>query len=90
MTETLQQLIGAAMALAGDHPCSVLGHDWKSAGGRACPHYDTEKECGGSQAVYECARCPEIDYGDPGGPGYRDCFEMGPCNPGYTRAELMR
>lgn len=80
---TLQQLIGEAKALAGDDVCAVLGHDWQSAGGRSCPRWAGES-CGSgantSQTVYVCARCPAEDYGDPGGPGYRDCYVRGPCD----------
>ncbi len=78
--ESLQQLIGQAMSLAGDHPCAVLGHDWKSYGGRACPrNSDGGGRC--SQTAYRCARCGEEDYGDPGGPAYRECITEGPCDP---------
>lgn len=85
---TLQQLIGQAKALAGDDACAVLGHQWKSVGGRCCPR--TVEQGGGgnaSQTVYVCARCPAEDYGDPGGPGHRDCFVNGPCDPSCRRGE---
>jgi hypothetical protein len=72
--ETLQHLIAEAQALAGDHPCSVLGHAWRTCGGRRCPR--GSEAC--SQAAYECAKCGEFDYGEPGGPGFEDCKE--PCD----------
>lgn len=86
---TLQQLIGQARALAGDDVCAVLGHEWKSAGGRVCPRWaDTDDNPGlCSQTFYVCARCPAEDYGDPGGPGHRDCFVNGPCDPSCRRGE---
>lgn len=46
-------------------------HRWEVvAGGRACPRDGNE-----SQAIYECAICPVVDYGDPPGPGFHDCFD---------------
>lgn len=73
----LRHLITEAIALGGENLC-VNGHDWKSIGGRECS-YQTEG-CGGSQAVYECRLCGDVDYGNPGGPGYDDCIA-------YCRAE---
>ena len=56
---TLQQLIGEAKALAGEDACAVLGHEWRSIGGRACPRTVEDGGRGNaSQAVYVCARCP--------------------------------
>lgn len=83
---TLLQLIEQAKAAAGGGLCAAVGHDWRSIGGRVCPRAPDDalgSRC--SQTVYECARCEEVDYGDPGGPGYRDCFERGPCD--YSCAE---
>jgi hypothetical protein len=66
-------LIAEARGLANDHPC-VRAHVWESVGGRGCPHRDTERECGNaSQTVYQCARCGDYDYGEPGGPAYAEC-----------------
>ena len=59
---TLKALLAEAQALAGDHPCRD-SHQWVSDGGRACPFYDTDKDCGGSQVVYRCEMCGEFDYG---------------------------
>lgn len=70
---TLAQLIAEAQVLAGcEHQCAVLGHRWKSIGGRHCPfHHDG---CGASQAVHECESCGDIDYGErPGEPAYDWC-----------------
>lgn len=77
---TLQQLIGQAVRLGGGDLCAA-GHDWVTTGGRTCPRGDPMGGGQASQAVYECTRCPAIDYGEPGGPGYRDCYEHGPCDP---------
>lgn len=74
MTLELQQLVAEARALANDHPCTTVGHDWQMEGARTCPHYGTDRECHhSSQAVYRCARCGGYDYGEPGGPGHADC-----------------
>ena len=68
----LCRLIAEARVLAGgDHQCAVLGHVWKSIGGRPCPFH--EHGCD-SQAVHECESCGAIDYGEnPGEPGYDWC-----------------
>lgn len=75
---SLSRLIAEASVLAGgDNPCAILGHKWKSIGGRACPfHVDG---CGNaSQAVLECESCGDIDYGDlPGLPAYDWCAGEG-------------
>lgn len=80
---SLDRLIAEASVLAGgQHQCAVLGHMWITTGGRICPRGD---EMGGgpcSQSVYECKSCGVEDYGEPGGPGYRDCYTLGPCDPG--------
>ena len=75
---SLQRLIAEAVVLAGGkHQCAELGHDWHATGGRQCPR-NPDAWC--SQAVYECRSCDEIDYGDPGGPGHRECYKEGPCS----------
>jgi hypothetical protein len=78
----LSTLIAEATVLAGgEHPCAVLGHRWKSIGGRQCPRaIEGEHEPPCSQTVYECESCGDTDYGETGGPAYRDCFELGPCD----------
>jgi len=63
---TLEHLIAEARGLASDHPCA-RAHLWEPEGGRACP------QCDGSQTVYRCARCGEYDYGNRGGPAWREC-----------------
>ena len=84
MTTELQHLIAQARSLANDHPCISSGHLWESEGGRRCPEAaDDDDGCGGSQAVYRCARCGLHDYGEPGGPGHADC--EGGCNPVQPR-----
>lgn len=55
---TLQHLIAEAVALGGGNLCAS-GHDWESAGGRACIN-----ECGDSVEVRHCKRCGDYDYGD--------------------------
>jgi hypothetical protein len=79
---TLSRLIAEAKVLAGGkHQCEVLGHIWKSEGGRQCPRAlpdEFEPPC--SQTVYVCESCGEEDYGDPGGPAYRECITEGPCD----------
>jgi len=77
MAESLSALIAEARGLANDHPCK-REHLWVSVGGRHCP-YDTclcEERAPWtrhSQAVYQCERCEVYDYGERGGPGWRDC-----------------
>lgn len=57
----LDRLIAEASVLAGGtHPCSVLGHKWKSDGGRWCGCCDG----GCSVPVHECEACGDCDYGD--------------------------
>lgn len=72
----LDDLIAEAAALAGG-PCGEF-HEWRSDGGRACPR---NADANASQTAYRCRRCGEYDYGDPGGPGHRDCIIEGPCDP---------
>lgn len=74
MAETLRNLITQASSLAGDNLCAT-DHDWHSNGGRPCPHDFVDSlgyECTG-QTVYQCSRCGEYDYGDPGGPAFNEC-----------------
>lgn len=77
---SLTELVVEAQAIAGAHPCNVLGHMWQTVGGRACPYSQDEHgtcpdgETERSQPVYRCARCGEHDYGEPGGPGHADCL----------------
>ena len=66
--KTLRQLVTEAQALAGSHPCVIFGHVWEFQGGRACDYCEN-----GSQSVFQCARCGDWDYGEPGGPGYEEC-----------------
>jgi hypothetical protein len=66
----LRHLIAEAVALGGGNLCAS-GHEWESDGGRTCPKYE-ESNC--SQTVYVCKRCGAHDYGDKGGPAYRECF----------------
>lgn len=81
---TLAALVAQARALANDHPCTTMGHIWETEGGRRCPHAESDLDdgCGASQAVYRCARCGTHDYGEPGGPGARDCAS-GDCSQGW-------
>lgn len=89
MQADLQRLIAEASVLAGgQHQCAVLGHKWASIGGRQCPyarHHAMEPNS--SQAVYECTSCGNMDYGEPGGPGHRDCVVLGPCTPACAEAK---
>jgi hypothetical protein len=78
---SLARLIAEAEVLAGGkHQCAVLGHLWKSAGGRACPRLGADEFGRFSQTVYVCESCGAEDYGDPGGPAYAECFTHGPCD----------
>lgn len=77
---TLARLIAEAQVLAGGkHQCEVLGHIWVSDGGRQCPRATDLYEPRCSQTVYVCSSCEAEDYGEVGGPGFRDCFQNGPC-----------
>lgn len=81
MPAELQRLIAEAGVLAGgDHPCAVLGHKWTTEGGRQCPYASDAVQPNCSQAVYVCSACGCTDYGEPGGPGHRDCVIEGPCS----------
>lgn len=66
----LAKLIKEAKAF-GSAACDMGRHEWESEGGRACPK-ETGLDC--SQAVYVCSQCGEVDYGDVGGPGWKQCF----------------
>lgn len=70
----LNELITAAMQLAGDDTVSHGARLWKTEGGRRCP-LDWD-EC--SQAVYVDLKTGEYDYGEPGGPGHADCVRRCP------------
>lgn len=65
----LNDLITAAIELAGGDAVSHDARLWQSEGGRRCPlgWWDC------SQAVYVDLKTGEYDYGEPGGPGHRDC-----------------
>jgi len=79
----LVELVEQARVLAGDESvsCAIVGHVWKSNGGRSCPKglYDC------SQTVYECARCGDTDYGERGGPAHLECFTH--CSRDFYREE---
>jgi hypothetical protein len=82
MSDPLARLLAEAAVLAGgQHQCAVLGHLWKSAGGRQCPRVTEDHMGKCSQTVYVCASCGLEDYGDPGGPAYEECITLGPCHP---------
>jgi hypothetical protein len=66
----IQQLIKEAKTF-GSAACNEGIHQWETDGGRACPR-DLCYEC--SQTVYRCTSCGQYDYGDKGGPAWRDCF----------------
>jgi len=72
--QSLNRLLAEAVVLAGgEHQCAVLGHNWKSIGGRACPFGEG---CGNSQAVHECESCGDVDYGERAGePGFDYCAD---------------
>ena len=70
MTTCLQALIKEARTELGSDACRHGKHQWESEGGRGCPK-DITDECG--QAVYRCTVCGTYDYGEPGGPGAKDC-----------------
>ena len=74
---SLDRLIAEAVVLGGgQHQCAALGHVWIALGGRQCPRGAAME----SQTVYVCQSCGWEDYGEPGGPGHRDCFDLGPCD----------
>ena len=62
MSQTLTRLIAEASVLAGgDHPCGILGHLWRHAGGANCGCHP-DAMC--SVPIHECAACGDFDYGD--------------------------
>ena len=70
----LDDLLTAAIQLAGENAVSHGARLWQSVGGRACP-----LEWGGcSQPVYVDMKSGEYDYGSPGGPGHADCVRHCP------------
>ena len=78
--QLLDELITAAVQLAGNDAVSHGSRLWQSEGGRACP-----LGWGGcSQPVYVDLKTGDYDYGEPGGPGHADCLRhctngMRPC-----------
>lgn len=77
MNMSLASLIREAEQTVYVPSCQKNGHAWVEHDcARGCPRGGD-----GSQQVYVCANCGDMDYGDKGGPGYRDCFEHGPCSP---------
>jgi hypothetical protein len=85
--QLLDDLITAAVQLAGTDAVSNGARLWQSEGGRACP-----LGWGGcSQAVYVDMATGDYDYGEPGGPGHADCRRyckngMEPCPDDYYEA----
>ena len=53
------------------HNCATTDHHWVMVGGRPCP----KGRDGCSQPAYECSWCGELDWGEEGGPGDRDCAD---------------
>lgn len=87
--QELQSLIAEARGLANDHPCQTAGHLWGSDGSRGCPR-GHDDNCG--QAVYVCERCGETDYGEKGGPGWRDCQDApfsAPCREQCVAGKIL-
>jgi hypothetical protein len=63
MATELEKLAALAVAQAGGpHPCNILGHEWRSAGGRNAGCGKSWCMC--SVPVNECAFCLDCDYGD--------------------------
>ena len=87
----LNDLITAAVQLAGSDAVSHGARLWQSEGGRRCP-LDWD-DC--SQAVYVDLKTGEHDYGEPGGPGHADCVRhcshgMQPAPPDEPEDEPMQ
>ena len=67
---TLSQLIAEAATLAGaPHPCHILGHRWRFAGGAWCGCEGVDDQghrwsgsC--SVPVHRCEACGDYDYGN--------------------------
>lgn len=74
MTANLDELITAAIQLGGGSAISHGHRLWTMEGGRQCPlGWD---DC--SQPVYVDLTSGEYDYGDPGGPAWKDCRGLCP------------
>lgn len=69
MTPTLDELVTAAIELAGGDETSFGARLWQMVGGRTCPL--GWGDC--SQAVYVDLKTGDYDYGDTGGPWHADC-----------------
>ncbi len=72
MHDALYHLIKEAehLVVPASHGQRPSDHHWvPGEGGRGCPRAGD-----GSQTLYECQLCGDTDYGDPGGPGFSDCF----------------
>ena len=62
MATELEKLAARAVAEAGGpHPCAILGHEWRSIGGRNAGCGKSECMC--RVPVNECAHCDDCDYG---------------------------
>jgi hypothetical protein len=66
----LDELVTAAVALAGGEAISRRARLWTQEGGRSCPK--GYSDC--SQAVYVDIGSGEYDFGEPDGPAHDDCF----------------
>lgn len=73
MTFALEALIREAATELGSEACANGRHQWRSIGGRSCPHPQEIGYGRCSQPVYECTTCSAVDYGERGGPGWADC-----------------
>jgi len=85
---SLDSLIGQAQALAGFPRCRRGEHLWSMIGARRCPRLPADFDINCSQTAYECAACGAIDYGEPGGPAHRECFDN--CPNEIELAEIVR
>jgi hypothetical protein len=83
--QVLMELIREAGTELGSEACRHGKHLWESDGSRGCPH-DDNGHCG--QAVYRCTVCGAYDYGEPGGPGARDCAATSGCD--YRHLQLTK
>ncbi len=75
VTLALEALVKAASQELGSQACANGNHSWVTIGCRGCPHPEDIGADACGQAVYECRVCGDTDYGEPGGPGHRDCME---------------